>query len=472
MANEENLKPFTSNRSSEEAVRNGKKGGVASGRARRRKKLLKDTVNMLLALPMQEGRLDRLTDLKSIKDKNITVEEAMVLKQIQNAMKGDLKAFESIIALSESHNKTGEQPKAQETDNAFIEALNGISGATYKRNGKLVQYSLEGTVRRDTLTAVNKLANKSSETLCEELGAEYVEISSHLGARTHPTNHIANHAGWQGKVFKIDGSDKKYPNIKESTGYPDDILGLGGVNFRHRMFPFFPGISTPNPIRFSEKENRRVYELTQKQRAMERRMRQLKKEQAASKEIGDKETVKKLNKKISEQSNKIDEFCKKNGLKRDFSRELVKEQIVKNKSVANSENSGIILARNLDRKSSNTGVFSNLGVTMQKKEVKRICEEYGFDVKGLTFKIQRSEHLLNSSYYGSTDYDNIGRIDLFPNAFQDEEELIKTIIHEKCHVEQLKQYGKKYCLEHLADMEAEAYQTEEEIFKKLTKGEK
>lgn len=140
--------------------------------------------------------------------------------------------------------------------------------------------------------------------------------------------------------------------------------------------------------------------------------------------------------------------------------------------IANSENSGIILARNLDRKSSNTGVFSNLGVTMQKKEVKRICEEYGFDVKGLTFKIQRSEHLLNSSYYGSTDYDNIGRIDLFPNAFQDEEELIKTIIHEKCHVEQLKQYGKKYCLEHLADMEAEAYQTEEEIFKKLTKGEK
>lgn len=221
-------------------------------------------------------------------------------------------------------------------------AKNGISGATYKRNGKLVQYSLEGTVRRDTLTAVNKLANKSSETLCEELGAEYVEISSHLGARTHPTNPIANHAGWQGKVFKIDGSDKKYPNLKESTGYPDDILGLGGVNCRHRMFPFFPGISTPNPIRFNEEENRCVYELTQKQRAMERRMRQLKKEQAAAKEIGDKETVKKLNKKISEQSTKIDEFCKKNGLRRDHSRELVKEQIMPKKNVAKSENSGII----------------------------------------------------------------------------------------------------------------------------------
>lgn len=127
MANEKNLEKGkqTQFRSGEEAARNGKKGGDQSGRARRRKKLLKDTVNMLLTLPMQEGRLDRLTDLKSIKDKNITVEEAMVLKQIQNAMKGDLRAFESIIALSEAHNKTGEQPKAQETDNAFIEALNG-----------------------------------------------------------------------------------------------------------------------------------------------------------------------------------------------------------------------------------------------------------------------------------------------------------------------------------------------------------
>lgn len=143
-------------------------------------------------------------------------------------------------------------------------------------------------------------------------------------------------------MFKIDGSDKKYPNLKESTGYPDDILGLGGVNCRHRMFPFFPGISTPNPIRFNEEENRRVYELTQKQRAMECRMRQLKKEQAAAKEIGDNETVKKLNKEISEQSTKIDDFCKKNNLRRDHSRELVKEQIMPKKSVAKSENSGII----------------------------------------------------------------------------------------------------------------------------------
>ena len=39
MANEENLKPFTSNQSREEAVRNGQKGGIASGYSRRQKKV-------------------------------------------------------------------------------------------------------------------------------------------------------------------------------------------------------------------------------------------------------------------------------------------------------------------------------------------------------------------------------------------------------------------------------------------------
>ena len=37
MANEQNLTPFTSEQSREEAVKNGKKGGIASGQARREK---------------------------------------------------------------------------------------------------------------------------------------------------------------------------------------------------------------------------------------------------------------------------------------------------------------------------------------------------------------------------------------------------------------------------------------------------
>ena len=131
-------------------------------------------------------------------------------------------------------------------------------------------------------------------------------------------------------MYKINGSEPGYPNLKENTGYPDDILGLGGVNCRHRMFPFFPGISTPNPIKYDEEENKRIYEARQHQRKLERDMRLLKKKKACADVIGDTETSDMLKAKITAKSNEINNWCKANNLKRDYSRELVSEQITKN----------------------------------------------------------------------------------------------------------------------------------------------
>ena len=85
MANEENLKPFTSDQSREEAKKNGRKGGIASGKARREKKLLKDYLQELL-------------DKKKIKidGKEVDGATAITLKLIQQAMKGNVKAYTTI----------------------------------------------------------------------------------------------------------------------------------------------------------------------------------------------------------------------------------------------------------------------------------------------------------------------------------------------------------------------------------------
>ena len=48
MSNEKNLTPFTSEQSREKAVENGRKGGIASGKARREKKMVKDILSELL----------------------------------------------------------------------------------------------------------------------------------------------------------------------------------------------------------------------------------------------------------------------------------------------------------------------------------------------------------------------------------------------------------------------------------------
>lgn len=203
----------------------------------------------------------------------------------------------------------------------------GIGGATYRRsNGKIIRYSIEGAVRRDTITAVHQLANKGAEQATKEIGAKYVEVSSHIGARISETNPIANHAGWQGKVYRLEGNDEEYPNLKESTGYPDDIQGLGGANCRHRMFPFFPGISTPNPYKVDPEENRRVYEASQKQRAMERKIRATKKRMVVAKASGDVEKAKEYRTKLTVQQNQIDKFCKANNLRRQTEREMVQEE--------------------------------------------------------------------------------------------------------------------------------------------------
>lgn len=97
MANEQNLKPFTSEQSREEAAKNGKKGGTASGVARREKKAMKETLEALLSLQMKTGKAVDIEAVKSfaaLKGKNISVQEAVSLAMIQKAMKGNVRAAE------------------------------------------------------------------------------------------------------------------------------------------------------------------------------------------------------------------------------------------------------------------------------------------------------------------------------------------------------------------------------------------
>lgn len=85
--------------SSAEARSNGRKGGIASGKARRDKKALKDTLGELLAMPIKEGVSDEIEKIKSIagiKGKNITMQEAIMVAMLNKAAKGDVRAAEYV----------------------------------------------------------------------------------------------------------------------------------------------------------------------------------------------------------------------------------------------------------------------------------------------------------------------------------------------------------------------------------------
>ncbi len=88
MANEQNLIPFTSDQSREEAAKNGQKGGIASGEARRARKSLRAELEALLS--------QNTIDKKTGKPTDSTVQEAITAALVQKALKGNTKAYEII----------------------------------------------------------------------------------------------------------------------------------------------------------------------------------------------------------------------------------------------------------------------------------------------------------------------------------------------------------------------------------------
>ena len=133
--------------------------------------------------------------------------------------------------------------------------------------------TLEVAVLRCIRTGVAQSSGNMTIQQCKDMGWNHVLVSQHLGARVSDTDPIADHAGWQGKVYCIAGKDAQFDNLLDATGYPENPLGLCGYNCRHSFTPFLPGVSRNNNKPIDTEANRRAYELSQTQRALERRIR-------------------------------------------------------------------------------------------------------------------------------------------------------------------------------------------------------
>ena len=108
MANEENLKKI---RSTKEARELGKKGGIASGKARRKKANLKKALNTILTA---EATSKTAAVLESLGFEN-TNEMAIMLSLTQQALKGNVRAIELInkMATSEKDELDRKEQKAR-----------------------------------------------------------------------------------------------------------------------------------------------------------------------------------------------------------------------------------------------------------------------------------------------------------------------------------------------------------------------
>lgn len=134
--------------------------------------------------------------------------------------------------------------------------------------------TIETAVLRAVRTGVAQAAGNMAVQGMEERDWDVVLVSAHIGARygdggKNPSNHF----WWQGKHYSRTGRTPDLPLFVESTGYGTGE-GLCGWNCRHS---FGPGDIRHNPFaQFDAEENKRVYDLSQRQRTMESRIRRTK----------------------------------------------------------------------------------------------------------------------------------------------------------------------------------------------------
>jgi hypothetical protein len=131
LANIENLKPFTSEQSREKAKENGRKGGVASGEAKRQKNTIKSILNQWAKSPIAVSKLKKQAEQFGIEtDEGRSL---LTLALIQGAMKGNSQYMERVLNLLGEDEAGNNEP----TDDGFSEAIKGTASEDWEESGNV-----------------------------------------------------------------------------------------------------------------------------------------------------------------------------------------------------------------------------------------------------------------------------------------------------------------------------------------------
>lgn len=185
--------------------------------------------------------------------------------------------------------------------------------------------TIETAVLRAVRTGVGQASGNMSMQGMIDRDWDLIRVSSHIGARYGDGGeNPGNHFWWQGKLYSRTGKTPGYLLFEEATGYGTGE-GICGWNCRHS---FGPGDPDHNPFKeFDSEENKKVYDLSQKQRKTESRIRSTKLKLLGFREAinatDDQELKATLEAEYSKaalllrkQNTFYNDFCEENGLKK------------------------------------------------------------------------------------------------------------------------------------------------------------
>lgn len=208
----------------------------------------------------------------------------------------------------------------KESVNNLASTDNTVVAYGYKTGTRSM--SVEAAVRMNVMTGINQTCAEITERNADGLSCDLVEVDAHEGARPE-------HAEWQGKIYSRSGTSDKYPPF--SVCGLGDVTGICGVNCRHSYYPYFEGMDKHNTQDELNNMNEKnidydgvkmtKYEAEQKQRAMERKIRQWKRTADIQQAGGVDNTAARI--RLGDWQATAQDFTDKTGLRRDYSREYI-----------------------------------------------------------------------------------------------------------------------------------------------------
>lgn len=226
-----------------------------------------------------------------------------------------------------------------ECDKAYYKVASGAESwsqavreavETIAKDGVTVTYpsghtdTIETATLRAVRTGIAQATGDITLKRMEEMEWDIILTSAHLGARYGDEgDNFTNHHWWQGQFYSKSGNDKRFKPF--SVCGLGDVQGILGANCRHS---FGPGDGVNNPFKhYDSEENKEAYDLSQRQRTLERRIRKTKREVMGIKEgLDDAKTeasrselealYQRKAKLLAKQNKAYNDFCEENNLKR------------------------------------------------------------------------------------------------------------------------------------------------------------
>jgi hypothetical protein len=186
------------------------------------------------------------------------------------------------------------------------------------------RWSPEAYVAMDVKTTMMNTSRAAVFERNEEYGNDLYQVSSHNGARPlcYPwQGKILSNSGRTGTTTDLYGNEIQIHSESEVESFRYGG-GLFGVNCGHFPMVFIPTFSTIKGEPQDAEDNARTYAESQEQRALERKLREERRDLEVMKAQGaSPEEIKAQKERIKAASNEIDEFCDRTGRTRKKGRE-------------------------------------------------------------------------------------------------------------------------------------------------------